>query len=66
MKRYYLKNERIGIIREVDNLGRIVIPKDLRVMFKLDGEVEIIPTPEGILLRNPEYRLVRVIRAREE
>ena len=41
------------------------IPKELRVMYKLDREVEVIPTPEGVLLRNPEYRLVRVLKAVE-
>ena len=65
MKRYYLENDRIGMIREIDNLGRLVIPKELRTMYKLDKEVEVIPTQEGVLLRNPEYRLVRVLKAVE-
>lgn len=49
---------KIGIIREVDKLGRIVIPKELRVFYKIDGKVEIITTEEGILIRNPKYILI--------
>lgn len=65
MRKYYFEKDRIGITREIDNLGRMVIPKELRVMYKLDKEVEVIPTPEGVLIRNPEYRLVRVLKAVE-
>jgi len=49
---------KIGIIREVDKLGRIVIPKELRVFYKIDVKVEIITTEEGILIRNPKYILI--------
>ena len=51
--------EKIGITKEVDKLGRIVIPKELRDMFMINGEVEIIITNQGILLRNPQYILVK-------
>lgn len=51
--------ELIGIIKEVDNLGRIVIPKDLRERYGITGRVEIIATEHGILLKNPEYSLVK-------
>lgn len=50
---------KIGIIREVDKLGRIVIPKELRIFYKVENEAEIIATEEGILLRNPQYVLVK-------
>lgn len=49
---------KIGIIREVDKLGRIVIPKELRTFYKLENEAEIIATDEEVLLRNPKYILV--------
>ena len=49
---------KIGIIREVDKLGRIVIPKELRVFYRIDGKVKIITTEEGILIRNPKYILI--------
>lgn len=48
-----------GVLRPVDELGRVVIPKELRRTLNLkDGvsRVEIIPTDEGLLLRNPISR----------
>ena len=52
--------ESVGIIKEVDKLGRIVIPKEMRERLSLDKNVEVIVTKEGVLIRNPEYRLVKV------
>ena len=54
----YMSN-RIGIVKEIDKLGRIVIPKEFRERVGIDKEVEIIVTDKGILLRNPEYILVK-------
>ena len=44
----------IGIVREVDSLGRIVIPKELRRTMKMDSgdEVEIFVEGDSIILRN--------------
>ncbi len=53
-------NEKVGIIKEIDNLGRIVIPKEIRERLSFDKKVEIIVTKDGVLLRNPEYILVKV------
>lgn len=50
----------VGIVKEVDRLGRIVIPKELRERYGLCENVEIIATELGIFLRNPEYKLVKV------
>ena len=50
----------VGIIKEVDKLGRIVIPKELRERFGLTETVEIIATELGIVIRSPEYKLVKV------
>ena len=50
----------VGIIKELDKLGRIVIPKEFRERFGLSEYVEVIPTELGIIIRNPEYKLVRV------
>ncbi|MBQ2999866.1 MAG: hypothetical protein IJD64_05330 [Clostridia bacterium] len=50
----------VGIIKEVDKLGRIVIPKDIRARFGLTDRVEILMTEVGIVLRNPEYKLIKV------
>ena len=55
-------NEVIGIKREVDSLGRIVIPKEIRRTYRLEKEVEIIATAEGVLLRNPQYEVVFIKR----
>ena len=49
-----------GIIKEIDKLGRIVIPKELRECFCLDKYVEIVATELGFVIRNPEYQLVRI------
>ena len=42
--------EKAGIIKEIDNLGRIVIPKEIRSLFKLEERVEIVITTEGALI----------------
>lgn len=42
-----------GIVRRVDDLGRVVIPKEIRRTLRIiEGcPMEIIPTSEGILLK---------------
>ena len=54
-----------GIIRRIDDLGRIVIPKEIRRTLRI-GEgcpMEIIPSPEGILLKKyyPEENLSELL-----
>ncbi|MBR2344075.1 MAG: hypothetical protein IKA64_07470 [Clostridia bacterium] len=49
----------IGIIKEIDNLGRIVIPKELRERYALKEKVEIVATEEGVLIKNQEYYLTK-------
>ena len=49
-----------GIIKEVDKLGRIVIPKEYRKRFGLTDKVEIAATEEGILIRSPRYKLITI------
>ena len=51
--------DKIGIKKEIDRLGRICIPKEIRKLFNLENEVELTITKEGILLKNPEYILVK-------
>ena len=51
-------NHRIGVKKEIDRLGRLVIPKEMRDTLCLGSEVELVLTEEGILVRNPRYRLV--------
>ena len=50
-----MMNDKIGIIKEIDKLGRIVIPKEFRDRFLLSDRVEIVLTADGILIKNPEY-----------
>ena len=50
----------IGIIKEFDKLGRIVVPKDMRERYNLNDKVEIVATKEGVLLKNPDYCLIRI------
>ena len=40
----------IGVVRRIDDLGRIVIPKEMRDLYSLNEKVEVISTPEGVLL----------------
>jgi len=51
--------KKIGVKKEIDKLGRICIPKEMRKLFNLENEVELQITDEGILLKNPEYILVK-------
>ena len=49
----------IGVNKEIDNLGRLVIPKEMRNVYRMEKEVELVLTKDGILIRNPEYKLVK-------
>ncbi|MBQ7897529.1 MAG: hypothetical protein IJ323_03815 [Clostridia bacterium] len=66
MRKYRFNNKSIGVIKEFDNLWRLVIPKEMRDLYKFGKEVEILTTPEGVLIRNPEYHLVKVKNPTEE
>ncbi|MBR6769010.1 MAG: hypothetical protein IKM34_05945 [Clostridia bacterium] len=49
----------VGVNKEIDSLGRLVIPKEMRALFRFENEVELIVTEDGVLVRNPEYKLVK-------
>ena len=49
----------IGIIKQIDDLGRICIPKDIRERLALNKSVELLITDKGVLIRNPEYTLIK-------
>ncbi len=53
-------NNEVGIIKEIDKLGRIVIPKEMRERLSLDNRVEILLSDTGIMIRNPEYELRKI------
>ena len=46
--------DNIGIIKKIDNLGRICIPKDLRERYELNYKIELIMTKDGILVRSAD------------
>lgn len=52
----------IGIIRKVDALGRVTLPKELRRVFGLnkDEKIEILATSQGILIRVPNIEIRRI------
>lgn len=52
----------IGIVRKVDSLGRVTLPKELRRVFRIneDDKIEILATDEGILLRIPNIEVRRI------
>jgi AbrB family looped-hinge helix DNA binding protein len=52
-------NEKIGVNKEIDSLGRLVIPKEMRDLFGLERQVELVVTEAGVLVRNPQYTLVK-------
>ena len=62
MRRSNLRGRSVGIRKEFDNLSRLVIPKEMRDLYNFGKEVEVIPIPEGVLIRNPEWRLVKILR----
>lgn len=49
-----------GVIKEIDRLGRLVIPKSMRKRYNLEDRVEIIATEDGVLVRNPKYKLIDI------
>ena len=51
--------DKIGILKEIDSLGRIVIPKELRQRYLLENTVEVVATKGGVLIKNPEYFLTK-------
>lgn len=51
--------EKIGIHKDIDALGRLLIPKEMRELFFSDKTVEMVATKEGILLRDPQYILIK-------
>ena len=57
MEKYIVSD--VGCLKEMDKLGRIVIPKELRERYLIKNKVEIVATKEGILIKNPEYIMIK-------
>ncbi len=51
--------EIIGIVKEIDSLGRLQIPKEIRDRLGLVKSVELVLTQDGLLIRNKDYELVK-------
>ena len=56
----------LGVIKEIDNLGRIVIPKEFRERLKLEKRVELVLTKSGLLIRNAEYEMAKIEKPRNQ
>lgn len=52
--------DKIGITKEIDNLGRLVIPKELRERYGLGKIVELVATEEGVLIKSKTHVLVKI------
>ena len=52
--------KKIGVIKEIDSLGRLQIPKEIRNRLELGKRVELILTHDGLIVRSEEYRLVKI------
>ena len=50
--------EKIGITKEIDSLGRLQIPKDIRDRLGLQKDVQLVVTQDGLLIKSEEYKLV--------
>lgn len=50
---------KIGIVKEIDKLGRVLIPKELRERYGLNSSIEMVVTEEGILIKKQEYYLMK-------
>ena len=50
----------LGMEKKVDELGRIVIPKEYREFYHFDENVCLVQTERGVLITNPNYKMVRV------
>ena len=52
---------KIGVIKEIDKLGRIQIPKEIRKRLGFSEKVELVTSKEGLLIKSLEYELVKKI-----
>ena len=51
--------EKIGTVKEIDRLGRLQIPKEIRKRLGFGKSVELIITSDGLLIKSEEYRLIK-------
>lgn len=53
--------DKMGIIKEIDNLGRLQIPKEIRKRLGFSEKMELVTVKEGLLIKSIEYELERQI-----
>ncbi len=58
IKSSYENIEAVGVVKEIDNVGRIVVSKEFRERLGLENYVEMVLTSEGVLIRSSKYELV--------
>ena len=51
--------EKVGIVKEIDGLGRLQIPKEIRKRLGFEKRVELIVIEEGLLIKSDEYCLIK-------
>ena len=51
---------KIGITKEIDRLGRLQIPKDIRDRLGLKKDVQLVVTQDGLLIKSEKYKLVPI------
>jgi len=53
---------RVGMLVNVDKLGRVVIPKGYREFYHIEknGKLCLIDTADGLLITNPKYKVVKI------
>lgn len=52
----------VGLVRRIDNLGRVTIPKKRRDVFGFNAceYVDIYATEQGVFIRNPGIEIKRI------
>ncbi len=52
----------VGILRKIDELGRVTLPKEYRDFYHLDTgtTICILATTEGVLVTNPKYKVIEI------
>ena len=50
----------LGITKEIDDLGRLQIPKEIRARLGLTKKVQLVITQSGLLIKSEEYKLTKI------
>lgn len=50
----------IGIKRKIDSMGRVSLPYEMIKFYHLDEGAVFVKTPEGLLITNPQYKVVKI------